>query len=69
MNFGHQKKLTAKEQQMVRRAAEQIKNELAGIRLDNVSARAVCEAADDLQKNGCGHRESRLLVRNHARGM
>ena len=49
-NFGGKRKPTPRELQMVRRAAEHMMDGLSGIRLDNLSARAVCEAADDLQK-------------------
>jgi hypothetical protein len=49
-NLGSKKKLTPTELQMVRRTAEHMMDELSGIRLDNLSAKAVCEAADDLQK-------------------
>ena len=49
-NFGGKRKPTPRELQMVKRAAERMMDGLSGIRLDNLSARAVCQAADDLQK-------------------
>jgi hypothetical protein len=49
-NNAQKKKRTPQERQALKRVAYEHLDELEGIRLDNLSAKAVCLAADDLQK-------------------